>query len=99
MLIICFWFLLCLGCNLVIVGDVYVVYWFSGCCLFVGSSVASCCCLVQVCEFEVLGLQLGMSMLPRWFVACCFLLFDSALQGWGAAAVVGAFVFSLFLNY
>jgi hypothetical protein len=48
---------------------------------FVDSSVVDCCCLVQVCEFEVLRLQLGMFMLPHWFVACCFLLFDSTLQG------------------
>jgi hypothetical protein len=39
MLVICFGFLLCLGCNLVIIGDTYVVYWFSGCCLFIGSLV------------------------------------------------------------
>jgi hypothetical protein len=39
MVVICFRFLLCLGCNLVIIEDTYVVYWFSGCCLFVGSLV------------------------------------------------------------
>jgi hypothetical protein len=57
---------------------------------FVGSSVAACCCLAQVCEFEVPGLQLGMFVLAHWFVTCCFLLFTSALQGWGPAPVVGA---------
>jgi hypothetical protein len=50
---------------------------------FVGSSVDACCCLVHVCEFEVLGLWLGLFMLPRWFVAWCFLLFTSTLQGLG----------------
>jgi len=33
------------------------------------------------------------------FGACCFLLFDSALQGWGPPMVVGAFLFSFFLDY
>jgi hypothetical protein len=31
--------------------------------------------------------------------ACCFLLFDSALQSWGPMVVVGAFIFSFFLDY
>jgi hypothetical protein len=39
MVIICFRFLLCLECNLVIIEDTYIVYWFTGCCLFVGSLV------------------------------------------------------------
>jgi hypothetical protein len=60
---------------------------------FVGSSVVACCCLAQVYEFEALGLQLGMFVLARWFVACCFLLFTSALQGWGPAPTVGVFFF------
>jgi hypothetical protein len=43
--------------------------------------------------FGALGLQLGMFVLSRWFGACCFLLFDLALQGWGPASVVGAVFF------
>jgi hypothetical protein len=62
---------------------------------FIGSSVASCCCLAQVCEFEVLGLQLGLFVLSRSFVVCCFLFFTSALQGWGPALTVGDFFFVL----
>jgi hypothetical protein len=62
---------------------------------FIGSSVATYCCLVQVCEFEVLQLQLGLFMLPRWFVSFCFLLFSSIFQGWGPAPIVGAIFFSL----
>jgi hypothetical protein len=31
--------------------------------------------------------------------ACFFLLFDSALQGWGPTVVVGAFLFLCFLDY
>jgi hypothetical protein len=95
MLVICFGFLLYLGCNLVIIGDTYVVYRFNGCFLFIGSSVISCCCLVQVCEFEVLRLQLGLFVLPRWFVSCCFLLFALALQGWGPTSAVTAVFFAL----
>jgi hypothetical protein len=75
MLVICFWFLLCLGCSLVIIGDTYVVYWFSGCCLFIGSLVRrllACCCLAQVCEFEVLGLQLGLFVLARGLLLVVF---------------------------
>jgi hypothetical protein len=60
---------------------------------FVGSSVVACCCLAQVYEFGALGLQLGMFVLSRWFGACCFLLFTSALQGWGPAPTVGAVFF------
>jgi hypothetical protein len=32
-------------------------------------------------------------MLSRWFGACCFLLFDLSLQGWGPTSVVAAFFF------
>jgi hypothetical protein len=35
---------------LVIVEATYIVYWFGGCFLFVGSSVVACCCLVQLCK-------------------------------------------------
>jgi hypothetical protein len=86
-----------LRCSFVIVGDTYVVYWFGGCCLFVGSSVAGCFCLAQVYDFGALGLQLGMFVLSHWFGACCFLLFTSALQGWGPAPTVGAFFLLLLL--
>jgi hypothetical protein len=37
-------------------------------------------------------------VLSHWFGPCCFLLFDLALQGWGAVAVVEAFLFYLFLD-
>jgi hypothetical protein len=37
-------------------------------------------------------------MLSRLFGPCWFLFFDSALQGWGAATVVGAFLFPFFLD-
>jgi hypothetical protein len=30
-----------------------------------------------------------MFVLSHWFGACCFILFDSALQGWGPAPVAG----------
>jgi hypothetical protein len=55
----------------------------------VGSSVVVCCCLVQVCKFEVLQLQLGMLVFAHWFVACCLLLFSSTLQGWGPTPIIG----------
>jgi hypothetical protein len=67
------------------------------CCWFVGSSVAGCFCLAQVYDFGALGLQLGLFVLSRWFGACCFLLFTSALQGWGPAPTVGAVFFLLLL--
>jgi hypothetical protein len=63
---------------------------------FVGSSVASCCCLAQVYGFEASGLQLVLFVLARWFVVYCFLLFTSGLQGWGPVMTVGAgFFFTL----
>ena len=36
---------------------------------------------------------MGLFVLPRWFVACCFLLFASTLQGWGLALIDGAIFF------
>jgi hypothetical protein len=62
---------------------------------FVGLLLVTCCCLAQVCKFEVLGLQLGMFMLAPWFVVCCFLLFASTLQGWGPMPAVGIVLFAL----
>jgi hypothetical protein len=47
-------------------------------------------------RFGALGVQFGLFVLSRWFGPCWFLFFDSALQGWGAAAVVGAFLFFFF---
>jgi hypothetical protein len=55
MLVICFRFLLCFGCNLVIVGDTYVVCWFSGCCLFTGSLVCQLLLVVIWLKFTSLG--------------------------------------------
>jgi hypothetical protein len=55
---------------LVIVEDTYIVYWFGGCFLFVGSSVVACCCLVQLCKVEDLRLRLDLLVL----VACFCLL-------------------------
>ena len=68
--IICFILLLCLEWNLVIIEDTYIVYWFTGCWLFVSSSVATCCCLVQLCKVEDLHLRLDLLVL----VACFCLL-------------------------
>jgi hypothetical protein len=48
-------------------------------------------------HFRAFGVQFNMFVLSRWFGACCFLLFDSALQGWGPAPMVGAF-FLFFLD-
>jgi hypothetical protein len=98
MLVVCFWFLLCFGCSFVIVGDTYVVCWFGGCCLFVGSSVVGSFCLAEVYNFWALGLRLGMFMLSRWFGVCCFLLFTSALQGWGPAPTLGAGYYYYYLG-
>jgi len=69
--------------------------------LFIGSVVVACllvrwfvscwlCLFGLGLHFGVVGLQLGMSVLSRWFGACCFLLFDSSLQGWGVVSVVVA---------
>jgi hypothetical protein len=44
------------------------------------------------------GVHFNLLVFSRWFGPCCFLLFDSALQGWGATMVVGAFLFSFFLD-
>jgi hypothetical protein len=55
MLVICFWFLLCFGCSFVIVGDTYVVYWFGGCCLFVGSLVRRLLVVFVWLKFTILG--------------------------------------------
>jgi hypothetical protein len=98
MLIVSFQFLLCFGCSFVIVGDTYVAYWFSGCCLFAGSLVGQLLVVFVWLKFTLwaLGLKLGLFMLYRWFSACCFLLFDLSLQGWGPALVVGA---GFFLDY
>jgi hypothetical protein len=90
MVMICFIFLLCLECNLVIIEDTYILY-----CLFTGSLVAASCSLVQFCRVEVLHLQLDLFMLGHWFVACCLLLFASTLQGWGPASTVGDFFCTL----
>jgi hypothetical protein len=61
-----------------------LVRWFVGCwlCLF-GSSL----------RFGALGMQLGLFVLSHWFGACCFILFDSALQGLGPTPVLGAVFF------
>jgi hypothetical protein len=48
-------------------------------------------------RFGALGVEFGMFVLSHWFGVCFFLLFDSSLQGWGPAPVVGAVFF--FLNY
>ena len=72
--------------------------------LFIGSMVLTCslarwfvgcwlCLFSSGLCFGVLGVQFGLFMLSLWFGACCFLLFDSALQGLGPVAVVGAFLF------
>jgi hypothetical protein len=50
-------------------------------------------------RFGALGVQFSMFVIFGCFGPCCFLLFDSALQGWGAVAVVGDFLFSFFLDY
>jgi hypothetical protein len=61
-----------------------LVRWFVGCWLYLfGSGL----------RFGDLALQLGMLVLSRWFGAYCFLLFDSSLQGWGPASVVGVVFF------
>jgi hypothetical protein len=50
-------------------------------------------------HFGALGVQVDLFVLSRWFGACCFFLFDLALQGWGPNPVVGAifFLFGLLL--
>jgi hypothetical protein len=96
MLLVCFRLLLCLGCSFVIVGDTYVVYWLGGSCWFVGCWF----CLFGSClRFGALGVHFGMFVLSRWSGACCFLFFDSALQGWGLAAVVGDSYWFFFVLY
>jgi hypothetical protein len=55
MFVVCFWFLLCLGCSFVIVGDTYVVHWLGGSCWFVGSWVAGYVCLPGVCALGPWG--------------------------------------------
>jgi hypothetical protein len=40
-----------------------------------------------------MGVQFVMFLLSRWFGACCFLFFDSVLQGCSPVAVVGDFIF------
>jgi hypothetical protein len=50
------------------------------------------CCLIQLCKVEVSHLQLGLLVLLHWVVICFLLLFDSTLQGWGPASVVGPIV-------
>jgi hypothetical protein len=55
MVLVCFRFPLCLGCNFVIVGDTYFVYWLGGSCLFIGSWVAGSVCLARVYTFEPWG--------------------------------------------
>jgi hypothetical protein len=65
MLFICFGSLLCLGCNLVIIGDTYVVYWFSGCCLFASSLVRLL--LIVVVWFKFVSLR---SWGCNWSCSC-----------------------------
>jgi hypothetical protein len=76
--------------------------------LFTGSVVVACslvrwfmgfwlCLFGSSLHFGALGLQFDMFILSRWFGACCFLLLDSALQGWDPVLVVGAVLF--FLDY
>jgi hypothetical protein len=80
MVIICFGFLLCLGCNLVIIGDTYVVYWFNGCCLFVGSLVHRL--LLVVVWFKFVSLRsCGYSWPIRASSLVCFLLFSFVFFG------------------
>jgi hypothetical protein len=43
----------------------FLVQWFFLVRWFISSSVVACCCLVQVCEFEVLRLQLFLFVLPH----------------------------------
>jgi len=50
-------------------------------------------------RFVALGVQFSLLVLTRYFGPCCFILFDSSLQGWGATTVVGDFIFSFFLDY
>jgi hypothetical protein len=91
-----FVFLFCLGCSFVIVGDTYVVHWLGGSCWFMGCWF---CLFGWGLCFGALGVQFGLFVLSRWFGPCWCLLFGLALQGWGATTVVGAFVFSFFLDY
>jgi hypothetical protein len=49
------WFLLCLGCSFVIVGDTYVVHWLGGSCWFIGSWVTGSVCLAGVCALGPWG--------------------------------------------
>jgi hypothetical protein len=89
MVMICFIFLLCLECNLVIIEDTYILYWFTSSLVDVSYS------LVQFCRVEVLHLQLDLFMLGHWFVTCFLLLFSSTLQGSGLASIVGDFFCTL----
>jgi hypothetical protein len=60
-----------------------LVCWFVGCWLWLfGSSL----------RFGP-GVQFSLFMISRWFGACCFLFFDSALQGWGPVPMVGDILF------
>jgi len=61
-----------------------LVHWFPSCwfCLFGWGFF-----------FRAPWVQFGLFVLSCWFGLCWFLFFDSTLQGWGVAAVVGAFFF------
>jgi hypothetical protein len=56
------------------------------------------CLFASSLRFGALEVQFDPFVLSRWFGACYFILFDLALQGWGPAAVVGAFLFSFFFG-
>jgi len=93
MRVICFRFLFCLGYNLVIIGDTYVVYWFSGCCLFIGSLVRWLLLVVVWLKFESLrswGYICACSCFLVALLLVIFFFFTSALQSWGHASTIGA---------
>jgi hypothetical protein len=55
----------------------------------------SCCCSLHVWVSAIVigtaSFLVGWSLLASFFVVCCFLLFDSTLQGFGPAHVIGPF--------
>jgi hypothetical protein len=66
---------------------------------FVGSSVVGCVFLAQAYGLGPWGCSWAFFVLSRWFGSCSFLLFASALQGWGPMLAVGFFFFFVYYYY
>jgi hypothetical protein len=75
MLVVCYRFLLRFGCSFVIVGDTYVVYWFSGCYLLAGSLVRRLLVVFVWLKFTLWGPRAAVGHVRSFSLVWCLLFY------------------------